>query len=397
MNHPAKVDQLISSIYDAALDNARWPAFMDRLASSLNANMGLLWMHDFSNGSFNLEHNGGNVSAVTGLDAAALAAFTNYFASRNVWVPNARELAEGSITVSSVLYPDDLLKSTEFYNDFLRPQDLFYGVGSSILKRGTRDVKMSFVRSERAGRYDESELRLVQQLLPHLRNAVVLHRQLYRLKLMAASAMAALELVPVGVILLTSAGTLLYANRRAHELATWTGALSFGPAGTIHGASMAATASLQRLIHDAVQTGAGKGLAHGGAQRLVSAGGRELHVLVTPLPAGSAAFAGNAMAAIFCSDPESVIGALSRTLEVMYGMTPAEAHLTEALVNGQSLKQYAEVRCVSMNTVRTQLKAAAAKTGAKRQADLVRIVLTGPAVLNPDGQARQQLVLPPAR
>lgn len=397
MNHPAKVDQLICSIYDAALDSALWPAFMDSLASSLNASLGMLWMHDFSNGRVNLEPCGGNVSAVTGLDATALAQFTNYYAALNVWVPNASQLAEGSVTVSSVLYPDELLKRTEFYSDFLRPQDLFYGVGSSILKRGTRDVKMSFVRSERAGRYDESELQLVRQLMPHLRNAVVVHRQLHRLRLMAASAMAALELVPVGVILLTSAGTLLHANRRAHELAAWTGALSFGPAGTISGAGMAATASLQRLIHNAVTTGAGKGVAHGGAQRLVSAKGRELHALVTPLPAGSAAFAGSAMAAIFCSDPQSVIGALSRTLAAMYGMTPAEAHLTEALVNGQSLTQYAEVRCVSMNTVRTQLKAAAAKTGAKRQADLVRIVLTGPAVLNPDGQARQQLVLPPAR
>jgi DNA-binding CsgD family transcriptional regulator len=90
------------------------------------------------------------------------------------------------------------------------------------------------------------------------------------------------------------------------------------------------------------------------------------------------------MAAIFCSDPDAVAGTLSQRLEAMYRMTPAEAHLAEALVNGQSLKQYAEARSTSMNTVRTQLKAAAAKTGAKRQADLVRIVLTGPAIFNQD-------------
>lgn len=393
MNDPAKISQLISSIYDAALDSARWPVFMDSLASSLNASFGMLWMHDFSNGSISLEISGGNVSAVTGLASAALAQYTNYYAGRNVWLPNASQLAEGSITVSSALYPDALLKNTEFYSDFLRQQDLFYAVGSSIVKQGTRDVKMSFVRSERVGRYNDAELQLVRQLMPHLKNAVVLHRELYRLQLMSASAMAALEMVPVGVILLTSSGLLLHANRRTHALVTRTGALRFGSAGTLHAASTTATASLQRLIHDAVQTGAGRGLAHGGALRLVGTSGRELQVLVTPLPVGSSPFGEDAMAAIFCSDPDAVVGVLSRTLEIMYRMTPAEAQLTEALVNGQSLKQYAEARCVTMNTVRTQLKAAAAKTGAKRQADLVRIVLTGPAILNPDAHSLSKQVM----
>lgn len=382
MSNPARFDQLIGGIYDAALDSALWPAFMDRLAASLNASLGMLWMHDFSSGSVNLEHGGGNVSAVTGLDSVALAQFTNYYAARNVWLPNASQLAEGSITVSSVLYPDALLKRTEFYSDFLRQQDLFYAVGSSIIKQGSRDVKMSFVRSERAGRYRDDELNLVRQLMPHLRNAVVLHRELHRLKVLSASAMAALEMVPLGVILLTSSGLLLHANRRAHELLTRTATLRFGAGGAIHAASAAASTVLQRLIHDAVQTGVGKGRAHGGALRLVGASGRELQMLVTPLLAASSPFGGEAVAAIFCSDPAAVVSVLSRTLETLYRMTPAEAHLTEALVNGQSLKQYAEVKCVSMNTVRTQLKAAAAKTDAKRQADLVRIVLTGPAVFD---------------
>lgn len=382
MSDHLKLDQLVRGIYDAALDSTRWPAFMENLAAALNAGSGMLWMHDFSNGNVHLEHSGGNVSAVSGLDAAALAKFTDYYAARNVWLANASQLAEGSIAISSALYPDALLKNTEFYSDWLRELDLFYAVGSAIVKQSTRDVKMSFVRSERAGRYSDAELRLVQQLIPHLRNAVVLHRELYRLKVLSASAMAALEMVPVGVILLTSAGLLLHANQRAHGLVSRTAALRFGAAGALHAAGASATACLQRLIQGAVQTGAGSGLAHGGALRLTGASGRGLQVLVTPLPLGSSPFGVEAMAAIFCSDPEAVIGTFSGTLETLYRMTPAEAQLTEALVNGQSLQQYAELRSVSLNTVRTQLKAAASKTGAKRQADLVRRVLTGPAILS---------------
>lgn len=382
MSDPAKLAELVSSIYDAALDRTRWPSFMENLSSTLNAGLGMLWMHDFSKGSSSFENGGVNISAVTGLDSVALNRYADYYAARNVWLPNASQLAEGSITVSSVLYPDAMLKRTEFYSDWLRDLDLFYGVGSAIVKQGERDVKMSFVRSERAGRYDEAELLLVKQLMPHLRNAVVLHRELHRLQMLSASATAALEMIPVGVILLTGAGLMMHANRRAQELAARSGALCFGAGGTLHATNPGATAALRKLMHDAVQTGAGKGLAHGGSLRLAGAGGAELQALVTPLPVESTPFGGDAMAAIFCSDPQAVVGVLSRTLECMYRMTRAEAKLTEALVNGQSLQQYAEARCLSMNTVRTQLKGAAAKAGAKRQVDLIRIVLTGPAILS---------------
>ena len=124
------------------------------------------------------------------------------------------------------------------------------------------------------------------------------------------------------------------------------------------------------------------GLTRGGAIRLTGVGGRELHLLVTPLPGGFSPLGDEAPAVIFCSDPQASIALLSGRLETLYGMTPAEARLTEGLVSGQSLSEYADTRNVSINTVRSQLKAAAAKAGAKRQADLVRIVLTGPTILN---------------
>lgn len=378
MHDPAN---LVSHIYDAALDSSRWPSFMERLASSLNAGIGMLWLHDFAAARYSFDSNGGNISTVTGLDPTTQAEFAAYYGARNVWVPNASQLAEGSITVSSVLYPDALLKRTEWYDGFLRKCDLFYAVGSSIVKQEKRDVKMSFVRSERAGRFNDAELHLVRQLMPHLRNAVLLHRKLYRLNALAASAMAALEMVPMGIFLLTSSGLLMHANRRAHELANTTAALRIESAGAFQASTLAATASLQRLIHDAVSTGIGKSLSHGGALSLTGHNGRKLHLIVTPLPINPSPFGEDAAAAIFCTDPDATAGVVARQLESMFGMTPAEARLTEALVNGQSLQQYAEARRVTMNTVRTQLKAATAKTGAKRQAELVRIVLTGPAIL----------------
>jgi DNA-binding CsgD family transcriptional regulator len=376
MDDHAGTQALIDSIYEAGMDGTRWPALVDKLGRKLNAGFGNLWLLDKTSWSFNYQDSD-TVSAFSGLDSSTVDCYKEQYARLNVWLPNALDLPEGALTLSSALYPDNRLKGTEFYDVFLRPNDLFYALGSSVVKRGSTDVRMSFVRSERAGRYSRREQRLVQQLMPHLRNAVVLHRELYRTRALGASGLMALELVPMGVILLTHDGRLLHANGRAHDLMAHTNALRIGPAGVL----LAGTAGhlLQKLIHEAVATGAGKGNGHGGALRLAGPAGRRLQLLVTPLPM-SAGFAGSAPAAIFCSDPDAVAGAFSQRLEAMYRMTTAEAQLTEALVNGQSLQQYAQARCVTLNTLRTQLKSATAKAGAKRQADLVRIVLTGPAL-----------------
>lgn len=379
--------ELVGGIYEAGLDSGRWPAFMDKLALSLHAGFGTLWMHDFSAGSAVSLPGAGDVCASTGLDAPTIAEYGNHHAARNVWVPNTQRLAEGAITVSSALYPETLLKRTQFYADFLGPNDLFHALGSSIVKEGTRDVKMGFVRSEAAGPYTAAELRLVRGLMPHLRNAVRLHQALHRAKMLSRSSMAALEVVPVGIILLTSAGLLLHANGRAYELMARTEALRFGPSGALVATGAAATASLQRLVRECVQTTAGRGFSHGGALRLQGAHGQQLQVLVTPLAADSSAVGGEPMSAVFCADPSAPVGALAQRLAATYGMTPAEAQLTEAVVNGCVLKRVADDRGVSIHTVRAQLKSAADKAGARRQTDLVRIVLTGPAVLGTQGHS----------
>lgn len=63
----------------------------------------------------------------------------------------------------------------------------------------------------------------------------------------------------------------------------------------------------------------------------------------------------------------------------MFDLTPAEARLVGALVTGTTLEQYATQRGVSIGTARGQLKQVQAKTGARRQPDLVRMVLTSAA------------------
>lgn len=64
----------------------------------------------------------------------------------------------------------------------------------------------------------------------------------------------------------------------------------------------------------------------------------------------------------------------------LYGLTPAEARLVEALLAGATIQEYADRAGVSLHTAKTQLKHVFAKTGATRQADLIRDLLGNPVL-----------------
>jgi DNA-binding CsgD family transcriptional regulator len=64
----------------------------------------------------------------------------------------------------------------------------------------------------------------------------------------------------------------------------------------------------------------------------------------------------------------------------IYGLTDAEAKLSAALANGHSLEEIAKQRNVTMATLRSQLKTCFRKTGTTRQAEVVKLILSGPAV-----------------
>jgi DNA-binding NarL/FixJ family response regulator len=374
--------ELVGDVYSAGLDSGRWSNVLARMASMVGSAAGTIFIHDFESSSADLDGTGGNVAAFMGFEESALASYANYYSGRNVWIEAEDALPPGSAVTSSMLLPESRLLRTEFYSDWLKPQDFFYSLGSVVVKEEARAVKLSFLRSERDGAYGPDELLLMRRLMPHLQSSVATHRRLYQLECLAAGALGALDSLRHGVVLIDASRKVLHANSAAVRISRKSAAMRFGARGTIAAATVPATERLLRAIEQSVLTGTGRGLSPGVSIRLPAANGQHLHVFVAALPAQLTPFGLGAAAAVFCSDPDAAVGGLASALQIVYNMTPAEAALTEALCNGLTLAQFAEQRGVSMNTVRTQMKVAASKAGAKRQADLVRVVLTGPAMLS---------------
>jgi DNA-binding CsgD family transcriptional regulator len=78
---------------------------------------------------------------------------------------------------------------------------------------------------------------------------------------------------------------------------------------------------------------------------------------------------------IFVTDPEAVRTPETVFLQNQFGLTPAEAVLARELLNGDGIDAAAGRIGISVPTARTHLRRVLAKTGASRQAELVRLVL----------------------
>jgi DNA-binding CsgD family transcriptional regulator len=94
-------------------------------------------------------------------------------------------------------------------------------------------------------------------------------------------------------------------------------------------------------------------------------------LLVLPM-ASSAMGNGQTAALVIVQQIEDAPDQAQRLLQLAYRLTPAEARMAQLILDGHSPGQIAAILKLSIATVRTQLSSALKKTGAQRQADLVR-------------------------
>ncbi|MHB1331754.1 MAG: helix-turn-helix transcriptional regulator [Sulfuriferula sp.] len=370
---------LVGRIYEAAVEPDRWPAFMEAFGRAVDASGVVLWLHDFADGSANFDGGSSSLACFTGFDPEAVASYAAHYSHVNVWAQNEDKLCSGSVVTSAMLYPDADLVRTEYYNDWLKPQGLFHALGGVVVKKETLAVKFSALRSSRRGMYSKNELALYRLLMPHLQRAVTLHRGLAHTRLSGRVAMASLDLLPTAVWLLGDRGELLHANPAARQLSQCGNVITQMSNGRPRARVASEDQRLQRLIYSALHADLSLGLDAGGTMMMWSNnGGDMLHVMVTPLVSGLDGF--GSAAAVFATDPKTLPHNLEENLRRFYELTKAEARMAAALMAGESVMEFSEQCGISVATARTHLKRIMAKTDTRRQSDLIRLMVTGPAM-----------------
>lgn len=154
---------LIGRIYDAAIGDDDWGEVLAGLSGAFDAS-GAGFLRP------------GMKLTQTGCDPAYLQRFEAHYHK----VMPQRPIPAGSVTIDQT-YAAPEARRTEFYNDFLLPQDQHHLIawhGSDAKTSPLLARRLIFMRSRRQAEWQEPEARLFRHLAPHLGRALEIERRI---------------------------------------------------------------------------------------------------------------------------------------------------------------------------------------------------------------------------
>jgi DNA-binding CsgD family transcriptional regulator/PAS domain-containing protein len=356
--------RLIGYVYSAAEDPSLWTDFVREYAQAINASTSVLFMQQVS---------APVVTINAALDFHGAEAYERYYASVNPLILlNQERIIEGDVATSQRTISDADFERTEFYSDFLEPHDLHHEIGCVLLKRDDVAAYLTALRPKRFGAFADEESSLLHHLLPHIQRSLRLHQVWRSLSQQAEALRAAVERADLAVLVLDRRGEIVEANTRARVLMRERTFL--GNSRYLEPADPAARAAMRRAIASAssVFNRVGPPAAD---VRIPRERGAALTATVTPIAGGESAFPASGAMVVTINDPDAKKRDRLSVGRERFRLTQAEARLVERLLTGTTLKEAALENDISIHTAREYLKRIFAKTGARSQADLVRLLM----------------------
>lgn len=298
-----------------------------------------------------------------------------YFALNPFATPSARR-ADGSgrwsdhILAAEAWLPKDDLIQTEFYNDYMRPQDIHSAMMVHLASDRHAFAQLVVNRREAA---NADELVIAERLRPHLQRAFGLAQKLSDLGAMDQDIDAAMDASPHGLFILDSTGHVRRLNRKAEWL------LAHRPALFVrHGRLGLQASDLARRLDGLIAVAAANDeeQRQGGSMSLPSPGQMSpLSITVTPVRSHRAAMVLNGPSVIVCIADFGLQSRMSEPdLQLLFGVTLAEARVGMAIVNGATAREVAETLGLSFHTVRHHIQGLIDKTGVKGKAELTALL-----------------------
>ncbi len=192
---------------------------------------------------------------------------------------------------------------------------------------------------------------------------------------------AALDHLSLSVIVVDSAARVLLTNKSGGALLSHSDGLSM----SVGEICRASTTAGSEQLHQLIQTAANDTAENEQASYVISierpSQKRAYSILALPITSPASEDSqqtAEPLVALYVSDPENQPLPSAEAISRLFGLTRAEARIVHELVKGASMDEAAENAGVTVSTARTYLKQAFSKTNTKRQAELVKLVLTYP-------------------
>jgi DNA-binding CsgD family transcriptional regulator len=357
--------KLTSSIYEAAVTPGRWPDALHEIQVAFRSNAVSLITRDMTTmkGRWISTHHADTEREFWGKSGC------NPFA-----IAAVRPRPQPVETDQDILPKGELLR-TEYYNDFWQRHDIHANLQLWLERRGPIQPSLSVARSRSAGEFAKPDVELAQLLLPHIQRAVTVEQRLHYTDLAKDAAADALDTLRHGVMILDGTGRVIYLNRLARRLVAEGDGLSLDN-NRLRGATPTLTRRLDAML--AKVAGRTDDFPIADATSLSRPSGKAPLALVAVPLRGEVEWlrTHGSMICLCVTDPTTRPATLPRVLARSFGLTATETAIAESLTAGSDIREIADQRKITPGTVRLHLSRIMAKTQTRRQAELVRLLMS---------------------
>ncbi len=386
----AQFSTVVETIYDAAVNPSQWPGAVQAIAELHGRDKAMLFTPTSApaDGGFVFPH---------GIPQEFLVEWATRYIEHDLWMQAGirRRTALGEPVIDSDLVADHEFESSCFYREFLSRMDIRRLCSGLVFDATAKPLPNTVCaiyggRGDRA--FDDRNRQLHALTLRHLSCALGTMLHLRDAELRLASTLAALDRLSAAIVLLDQQGAVVHVNAMARELLACNDGLRLSRT-TGSGARLidrleAVRSSEQHqlacCIADVISPDPLRApLFSHGVSVTRNHALTPLLVRMAPLSERSelAHVDRRAVAIVFIIDPHRRLLLAARTLERLYGATPAETRLAQVLLDGgDKLQTIADRLGLSENTIKTQLRGLFEKTRTNRQAELIQLLigLSGP-------------------
>jgi DNA-binding CsgD family transcriptional regulator/PAS domain-containing protein len=351
MSEEDELSCVVGSIYAAALDPVLWTDALAKIAEFVGGPAGALGSKDLVDKFVDADHH-------VGLDLKYMQIQSEMYEGLDP-LATVPLFGVGQVASLRELRPKD---------DWARPREWGDTAGAVLERAGCEFL--SVVRSEANDMVDNEMRRRMTLLAPHARRAVLIGKAIDRKANEAAAFADVLDSLSAGLFLIDAKGVLVHANAAGRGILATDDFLR-----SIGGRLVARDTKINRTLQD-IFANSGD-LSKGVALLLTSQEGESHIAHVLPLAAAARRRAGahkTVAAAVFVRRATLEIPSSPDVIRRAYQLTPTELRVLLAIVNVGGVPEVATALGVADTTIKTHVGRLFEKTGAGRQADLVKVV-----------------------
>lgn len=365
-------EDFISLIYETAVQPDQWQELVARLARRLNSNTGIFSLEK-------VDHSQVLSDASVGFSDKELKAYSDYYVSKDPWLPALDSLNKQEFFSSVEVYSQKDYLNSEMYCDWGKQVRMEYATGCYLFKEGDVALRMSFQRSRLEGGYDKSEVDFLNRLVPHLQKAIAIQNRINDLSVSKASTEALLDKLGCACAVVDEKMSLHYFNEEFTDLSARyqkaivvrENKLMFNPPKLRD--------QLNKMVKDCLLSlSVVGGEMYGSSGTSIVEWGLEIDVSPFSSNAVTLGVVHRRMFALVIIKDQAKGVQLSKSfLKKGYGLTEKESSVAFFLSQGKSLNEISIVEGISLNTVKTHVKRIFEKTETNSQNQLISLLLGG--------------------